>query len=337
MQRDLSLPGYGPLSYASAPWPSYGLFLKVERSRVTYLRKRIRIAVANYRARKFRPILDATVRKLPYLHRPLDSHPSLFAPLLGRFLHTRPWATKQLVENFSHDLEFTGARIRAAFPDFFSPSLHERLWADPDHDYAIDVAMNLVYPHEGLWRIELYAPGRVLLFSICFSVLPGPVLFIGAVQGGRSADGLAVPDAIRSATKRFEGLRPPFLLLDVVQTLARVWGICDIVGVSNQNQLKGNANSRYADSVRFSYDTFWLESGGAAASDGNWRVPCTPRQHNIADVPSRKRAMYRRRIVMMEGVRDSIANRMSDSRTIKEYNREGLRPIVPHLQPVLVA
>ncbi len=330
------MPGHGRISCASAPWPSYGLFLKIERARVTYLRKRIRIALANLRARKFRSILDATVRRLPYLYRPLDSHPALFAPLLGRFLHTRPWAPKHLVENFSHDLEFTGARIRAAFPDFFSRNLRHGLWADQDQNYSIDVAMNLLYPHEGLWRIELYGPDRTLLFSVCFSILPGPVLFIGAVQGGRSGDGRDVPDAIRSATKRFEGLRPPFLLLDVVQTLARVWGISDVVGVSNQNQLKGNATSRYADQVRFSYDTFWLESGGAVASDGNWRVLCAPRQHNLADVPSRKRAMYRRRIVLLGTVRDAISIRLSDSCRV-EHGRAGLPPLVPHFQPALVA
>jgi hypothetical protein len=111
------------LEFPAAPWPSYGLFLKIKRARPTYVRKRIRIALANYRARKLRSILDATVRNQPYLYRPLDSNPSLFAPLLGRFLHTRPWTPKHLVENFSHDLEFTAGRIRKAFPGLISHSL----------------------------------------------------------------------------------------------------------------------------------------------------------------------------------------------------------------------
>ena len=76
MQSTASIRDRQTMSALSAPWPSYGLFLKVERARVTYLRKRIKIALANLRARKFRSILDATVRRLPYLYRPLVSHPS---------------------------------------------------------------------------------------------------------------------------------------------------------------------------------------------------------------------------------------------------------------------
>jgi uncharacterized protein VirK/YbjX len=266
----------------------------------------------------------------------LDSNPSLFAPLLGQFLHTRPWAPKQLVEHFSHDLEFTAGRIRKAFPDFFSHRLHHWLWTSPDQDYAINFAMNLVYPHEGLWRIELYGPGQTLLFSICFSILPGPVLYIGAVQGGRSASGSAVPNLIRSATKRFEGLRPPFLLLDVVQTLACVWGISEIVGVSAQNQLKGHSKSRYADSVRFSYDAFWLESGATPRPDGNWHLASAQRQPRLEDVPSRKRAMYRRRFALMDGLRHSIASRLSDSHFV-EHRREELQHVKPQPAPALVA
>lgn len=312
--------------FKTAPWPSFSLFLKVKRVRLTYLRKQVRIALANHRAKKFRSILDATIRKRPYLYRPLDHHPAMFAPLLGRFLHARPWAPKQLVENFSHDLDFTSGRLRRAFPDFFARSLSEPLWTDPDDGYSIRFAMNLVYPHEGLWRIELYGRGAVLLFSICFSVVPGPVLFIGAVQGGRSGDGVDLPDAIRSATKRFEGLRPPFLLLDCVRTVARAWSIPRIVGVSTEYQLKGNEKSRCADAVRFSYDAFWTESGGASTDDGNWCIPVVPRAHDLGNVPSRKRAMYRRRIELLDAIRDSMAHRLRDGRAATRENDGGWLP-----------
>ncbi len=185
-------------------------------------------------------------------------------------------------------------------------SLKEPLWIDPVHRYAVYLSMNLAHPQEGLWQLSLRNATQTQLFSICFAVLPGPRIFIGSVQGGRSIENVNVVDLIRLATKDFEGMRPLFLLFDVVRTLAAVWKIEKLTGIANRNQLKTHSNSKNARAVQFSYDSFFQELGGSRMRDGNWDVPATLPVRDISDAPCRKRAMYRRRFALIAGLRNAV-------------------------------
>jgi uncharacterized protein VirK/YbjX len=102
-------------------------------------------------------------------------------------------------------------------------------------------------------------------------------------------------------------MRPHFLLFDVVRTLAANWKIESLTGIAHRNQLKAHSQSKNARAVRFSYDTFFHELGAIRMHDGNWDVPLTLQAREIADAPSRKRAMYRRRISLMTGLREQVS------------------------------
>jgi uncharacterized protein VirK/YbjX len=290
----------------STLWPEYRTLLAVDKTKILNIGRRMRLAWAVERSKKFRSLIDGAVLRCPWVRSAMDRHPILFRPLMSRFLDPR-LSSRQLFTYYAHDLEFTSTHINRAFPNFFSDNLSERLWIDQAHGYSVDLSMNLAHPQEGLWQLSLRSPNQTRLFSMCFSILPGPMIFVGSVQGGRSDDSVNLADLIRSATKDFEGMRPHFLLFDVVRTLAANWKIESLTGIANRNQLKAHSHSKNARAVRFSYDTFFHELGATRMHDGNWDVPLTLQAREIADAPSRKRAMYRRRITLMTGLREQVS------------------------------
>jgi uncharacterized protein VirK/YbjX len=288
-----------------APWPECRALLAVEKTKVLNIGRRVRLAWTVERSKRFRSIVDESVLRCPWVRPALDRHPILFRPLTSMFLDPR-FSSRQVFTYYAHDLEFTSTHINRAFPKFFPLHLNEPLWIDRVHGYAVDLSMNLAHPQEGLWQLSLRNSNQTRLFAMCFSILPGPMIFIGSVQGGRSGDGVNLTDLIRTATRDFEGMRPHFLLFDVVRTLVANWAIERLTGIANRHQLKGHSHSKNAKAVRFSYDTFFQELGARRTRDGNWDIPLTLHAREIADAPSRKRAMYRRRVTLIAELREDV-------------------------------
>jgi hypothetical protein len=237
-------------------------------------------------------------------------HPILFQPLVSHYLDQR-FTLAERFAAYAHDLEFSATRIHRAFPNFFRGSIRQPMWADNDSGYSIELTLNLTNPSEGLWRVILTDQSGRGVFFACFSVLPGPHIFIGAIQGGNSGSGADPLTSIRAATKQFAGLRPQCLLLHVLSSIATAWRVNRIIGVSNQNQLTNKTKRRKRAAIRFCYDTYFLESRADASPCGNWDVPLRLPEKAIEDIPSRKRAMYRRRSVIVCNVREQIESTLS--------------------------
>jgi uncharacterized protein VirK/YbjX len=306
LRNNEKITGDNGMQQLCTPWPEYGTLLAIDKTKILNIGRRLRLAWAVERSKKFRSLVDEAVSRCPWVRPVLDRHPILFRPLMSMFLDPR-LSSRQLFTYYAHDLEFTSTHINRAFPNFFPLTLSEPLWIDRVHGYSVDLSMNLAHPQEGLWQLSLRSANQTRLFSICISILPGPMIFIGSVQGGRSDDSVKLADLIRSATKDFEGMRPHFLLFDVVRTLAASWKIESLTGIANRNQLKAHSHSKNAKAVRFSYDAFFQELGAKRMHDGNWDVPLAPQAREIADAPSRKRAMYRRRCTLMTGLREEVS------------------------------
>ena len=96
-------------------------------------------------------------------------------------------------------------------------------------------------------------------------------------------------------------------LLAVDKTKILNWNIESLTGIANRNQLKAHSHSKNAKAVRFSYDAFFHELGAIRMHDGNWNVPLALQAREIADAPSRKRAMYKRRFTLMTGLREQVS------------------------------
>jgi len=280
--------------------------LAVDNTRILNVGRRLRLAWAINQTRRLRFVVDDAVARCPWVRATLVQHPILFRPLTSGFLDLR-LSRKEQFESFAHDLDFTSTLIHREVSGFFPATLFLRLWQDPLNGYAVDLNMNLDHPQEGLWTVALHDPHQPRLFRICFSVIAGPRLFVGSVQGGQSDGTTKVADLIRAATKNCHGLRPHFLLFDVLRTLASIWRIGEIRGIATNRQLKAQSSGKRARAVRFSYDGYFKELGGLRALDGNWDVPADRPARSDAEIPSRKRTMYRRRAEFIAGMRAAVS------------------------------
>jgi uncharacterized protein len=165
------------------------------------------------------------------------------------------------------------------------------------------------FMREGQLVINLFI-GDIRIFSLAFSLgRDGGELtaFIGAVQG-RDIEGVA--DEYRGLTKAAHGMRPRDLLFEIFRILCSIIGVTKILAVSDEFR---HHRSKYFGGPlqRFSknYNEMWLDRGGERANPMFFAIEVEPARRDLSDVPSKKRALYRRRYEMV----DSIEQQMFDN------------------------
>ena len=188
------------------------------------------------------------------------------------------------------------------------------------------LSLNDVSFHEGLWQIGLIGADGLRLYSIGFGFTEDGTLLMGNVQGPslKGDDGL---DRIRDATHAAHGMRPPHLLVHTLRVLAARWGAKGFKGVDPENHVKGRWNLRDSR-LRFDYRAFWEEHEAKRGEDGNWAMPLETALRPIEEVPTKRRAMYRRRYAMLEALQQAV-DTLADARHAT--------PAVPVDAPAVVA
>jgi uncharacterized protein VirK/YbjX len=172
-----------------------------------------------------------------------------------------------------------------------------------DHTRVV-LSLNDVSFHEGLWQVGLVGADGVRLYSIGFGFTDGQALLMGNVQGPSLKDeGLG---RIRDVTHAAHGMRPPHLLVHTLRVLAAQWGAERLQGVDPENHVKGRWNLR-GSRLRFDYRAFWAEHEGQRDESGNWTLPLDTALRALEDVPTKRRAMYRRRYAMLEALQLAVS------------------------------
>jgi uncharacterized protein len=172
------------------------------------------------------------------------------------------------------------------------------------------LSLNEVSFHEGLWQVGLIGADGVRLYSIGFGFTEAQTLLMGNVQGPSLKDeGL---ERIRDATHAAHGMRPPHLLVHALRVLAARWGVTHLRGVDPENHVKGKWNLRDSR-LRFDYRGFWAENDGARDASGNWLLPLDTALRPLEEVPTKRRAMYRRRYAMLQALQLAV-DTLADTR-----------------------
>jgi uncharacterized protein VirK/YbjX len=167
------------------------------------------------------------------------------------------------------------------------------------------LSLNDVSFHEGLWQVGLIGADGVRLYSIGFGFTDDATLLMGNVQGpSLKDDGL---DRIRDVTHAAHGMRPPHLLVHTLRVLAAQWGAARLQGVDPENHVKGRWNLRDSR-LRFDYRAFWAEHEAVRDASGNWTLPLHTALRPLDEVPTKRRAMYRRRYAMLEALQLAVSN-----------------------------
>jgi hypothetical protein len=94
--------------------------------------------------------------------------------------------------------------------------------------------------------------------------------------------------------------------------LAAAWGATRLQGVDPENHVKGKWNLRHSR-LRFDYRGFWAEHEGVREDSGNWTLPLDTALRPLEEVPTKRRAMYRRRYAMLDALQVAV-DTLADAR-----------------------
>ena len=156
---------------------------------------------------------------------------------------------------------------------------------------------------EGELGISLFwGPDRIYTAMILLGQADNKVyLTIGNLQG----DGRGRSDLYKYLTKSLHGMRPRDMLLNVVKMFAKFHGCEVILGISDDAHRSAHWLSR-AKKIS-GYDEVWLENGRIKESrSGFFTIPITIHKRTEKEIPTRKRAQYRRRYQMLDTLQKDI-------------------------------
>lgn len=124
-------------------------------------------------------------------------------------------------------------------------------------------------------------------------------LWIGAMQGPNMEN---ARDVVKKMTKACHGYRTKNLILYMLQAMVRAMGIEKIYAVSNYGYYANN-HVRSDRKLKTNFGDFWLEAGGIETEDKRfYELPLVESRKTMEEVPTRKRAVYRRRFAFLDEV-----------------------------------
>jgi len=125
----------------------------------------------------------------------------------------------------------------------------------------------------------------------------GYAMFIGAMQGPNVDN---AKDIIKVITKKSHAYRTKNLILYAAQSLARALNLKKIFAVTNEGYYANN-HIRSDRKLKTSFSDFWEECGGHLTSDKRFfSLPLIETRKSPEEIPTRKRAVYRKRFEMLD-------------------------------------
>jgi uncharacterized protein len=142
---------------------------------------------------------------------------------------------------------------------------------------------------EGELSLQLCDANGNSLYSIVFAVSDEtPSIRIGCLQGPRGEN---TKELVRELTRNMHGMRPKQLMLSLVYTFARHYGIKQLMAISNEaHPLRRKGRAIFSD-----YDAFWEEQQGKRVKAGWYALPSALPCKTEAEVPSNHRSAFRKR------------------------------------------
>jgi len=139
-------------------------------------------------------------------------------------------------------------------------------------------------------------------YSIAFTLgvdAGQPLVFVGALQGSNSD---AAQGIYRDITHALHGMRPRDFLMVALKLLCLELGISRIWAVTSDNRQHNSPyfGDTHKEKVLVAYNEVWLEHGGIELDNGFFEIPTKVRYKDMSEIPTRKRATYRRRYLMLD-------------------------------------
>lgn len=258
------------------------------------------LALSYLRVRALAPLVAA--KPGSSLHRYLQERPDTYGFIVWPY-QCASWKPAERIRRVTQHFAILDALGRP-FP--FSVRDKLQLWDLDAHSPGVRILLE--QPkwlfREGLLALSLFC-GDHRAYSLAFSLYKEGDhngMFIAGLQG-RSTEGAL--QRYKELTKSFHGLRPRDLLLDCLRMLAPAFDAKRILAVSDDHRyirhpyFGGTSRSHHAD-----YDEAWEDRGGTRVDATHYELPMALLSRPLEEVPSRKRALYRRRSEMLESLQN---------------------------------
>ena len=310
LQSTINLSGFGraakqtaaataaPAASMALPWwPDLAQMRSATHTRRSNLGRQLKLAWALLTTLPHRAQFNQVLHQHPHWLPLFRQQPRSFEPLLQSFIDRR-YRTAQRFAHLQHDLASATQAFGAATCARIASGERVVLWQLAGVG-PVCLEVNTVCRREGLWSLGLWTETGLRLCQISFSVLRGDRLTIGSVQGAPAHDAQAM-QGVRDATHAAEGLRPPHLLVELLRILCQRGGLA-LQGVDPQHHVKRRWHQPVLQ-VSFDYCGFWAGLGGLRQANGFWGLPAQRPARDLAAVPAKRRAMYRRRATLLDAL-----------------------------------
>jgi len=258
--------------------------------------------------------LDTFFRKDAMLSKLADIYPFVYEQPTRAFFYNKSTFDER-VRIVEEHMRFLRGKLRE---DVLLP-LYQReslpLWTGPEcMDEELTAALFFDYGQrkEGLMSVILRM-GTASLYQIIFWIAPAadgtPAMWIGAMQGPNMAH---ARDVVKAATKACHSYRTKNLVLYIAQAVVRSLGLGRIYAVTNEGYYANN-HVRVDRKLKTDFSEFWREAGGLDTEDRRFmELPLIEKRKTMEEVPTRKRAVYRRRFAMLDEIDRAVMTRIGE-------------------------
>lgn len=219
---------------------------------------------------------------------------------------------KERVELIMNHFIIEQDRLNAEWFVRLNTDEHYKIWQSDQEDinWYANLHMAPGQRKEGLLAVDMYVDG-MLLYQIMFwfnkNKSGADSMWIGAMQGPNMAD---AKEIIKDITKRSHRYRTKNLILYMTMAVARSFDCQHIYAVSNDGYYAMN-HVRRDRKLKTDFGAFWEEAGGHKTEDSRfYEVPLVEPRKTMEEVPTRKRAVYRKRFAFQDDVDKQIADNM---------------------------
>lgn len=243
----------------------------------------------------------------PALQETLALRPSLMACIIHPYLNV-DWQFDQKLDAISGHYKLLTGRLGILH---FAPPASIIL-ADLLDATQIRLHKSLFFDHEGELTVSLFK-GDERLYSLTFmlgQIGAELVAYAGGLQGLRSPEAIEI---YHSMTRGMHGLRPRDLLVTAFRLLCGSLGIARILAISDRKRICSNSYHCPGDQIFLSYDSAWIECGGTPLDDAFFVLSPRLTQRSAKDIPTRKRAQYRRRYAMVDAIEQQIGDAVAQA------------------------
>ena len=248
----------------------------------------------------------------PALQQAIAVRPSIMTCVVHPYLHAS-WSAQRKLEVINGHYALLQGRF-----EFLRAAGSQAIGVvDRGDGLQLQVEAPGPFEHEGQLVVNL-VHAQLRLYSLALTLgREGAerVAYVGALQGLNSPCALHI---YRSLTHRMHGLRPRDLLLTLFRRWCMALGIGRVLAVSDQNRISSHRYFVSSSQVFSSCDEAWRENGGVTTEAGFFELDTRVPQRSAEDIPSRKRAQYRRRYALLDELSGQIAHRVAELHRVQQ-------------------